>query len=267
MKQIDMQSSQPTPVDEQQRLYGDTIATPLQESEKEQLAFSKTITDLLPPILSELDSEKLRDVGEAYQTLAGSLNVWEHYEGKTTAEQQALIDQIIINDAHDLAANILPAETVETLSVPAKRRDDISFEHPPMLKDLFLLIRAYDATQDETLKHSIEYILDELPPSQSELLAEAYERAEAYRETSENDDTSVMGEYRRLGATYDNEMELAHTRQLAVTDHNGFVKHDSNGYIIGQPQTDRHTDPFVDEQLKDYLEKQSTKKPVGGIDY
>lgn len=237
MKNIDMQSSSQQGTYEYQSST-DTIAPPLQQ----------------PDII--------REVGSAHQELAKSLEVWEHYHGNVTPEQQVMINQVIINDAHNLAANVLPAETVEQFGINAKHQDDISFEHPPMLSDLFLLVRAYDGTRDEPLKQSVEYILNDVPPSLSEPLAEAFARSEASRYGSSS--TLVMDEYRAITKTIDNELDMPHTQQLAVTDDEGFAVYDRSGYIIGTPQSNRHTDPFVDERLHDYLAKASKQPPIGG---
>ncbi|MFI5212691.1 MAG: hypothetical protein ACHQTE_01895 [Candidatus Saccharimonadales bacterium] len=204
----------------------------------------------------------LRAVGEANQTLAQSLLIFDGLgEHEPTAEQQQLVKAVVTADAHDLVANILPQEVVAQLGAEAKRRDDIGFEHPPILSDLFLLIRAYDATQDPVLQQSLEYILDQaLPnPELSLILVESYQRSLRH-------DTPIMTEYRKLDTIIDAELTTAHTRLVAQTDEDNLVVMDEN-QIVGLPQTDRITDPFVTASLSDYLQAERRKPPVGGKRY
>lgn len=144
--------------------------------------------------------EVLREVGEAHQSLAATLNVMTRYQNEATATELQALQGAVVDDAHSLAVTVLPRQAVKELAIPVARHDDVGFEHPPMLSDLFLLVRAYDTTGDAALKDTIEFILETVPPNQADLIADAYRRSLEHQ-------TPIMEEYFTLARQFDSELD------------------------------------------------------------
>jgi hypothetical protein len=166
---------------------------------------NETVDDQLVEYTDDLP---LRELSEANRTLAESLDMVEQYQDQALLAQNEALAGIVTRDAYDLVANILPAPLVKRLGVPAKRPDDIGFEQPPCLNDLFLLIRSYDATQDPVLRSYIELILSarDLQPSPtiSHLLANACD-------ASLINGNPIMYEYKQLALVIDNKLDATIT--------------------------------------------------------
>lgn len=137
---------------------------------------------------------------DARFTLADSLNILETCEDSASNEQITALKRVIAIDALDLAARVTPTAVADQLGIRAKRRDDTGFEQPPTLRDVFLLAYAYDATGDTALGSSLAYILDSTPPTFSNELAEAYERAAKH-------DTPIMSEYLSITVAIDDRLD------------------------------------------------------------
>jgi hypothetical protein len=133
---------------------------------------------------------------DPYNTLVEALSVLDQCDDA----RRGAVRAIVVEDAQNLACRLLPQEVVDELGLHVNRPDDVGFEQPPNLRALFLLVRSYDATGDQTLVATIEHILDNVPPLFSEELIEAFKRAEVSRK-------SVMEEFNRLAFAADEKVD------------------------------------------------------------
>ena len=98
---------------------------------------------------------------------------------ETLGRAQPEIEAMVVIDAHDLAARVLPPHISYALGIVAKHPDTVGIDYlagnPPSLRALHLLLHAYDITRDPGLRHAVTYIIQTCPPKLSELHREAYE--------------------------------------------------------------------------------------------
>lgn len=102
------------------------------------------------------------------------------------SDEKEKIREIVQHDAEALASQLLPPEKVYELDLPPHDSLDENLQHevhtpdnetPPMLREVMLLIRAFDETGDPKIKGAVKLIFEEMPPAASNELQEAYQRA------------------------------------------------------------------------------------------
>ncbi len=131
--------------------------------------------------------------------LAESMIIFERDEGSPEVQKEAILE-VVVRDAENLAAHLLPNTEVEALGLyhgtdgasildDARQADDV----PPSLRETILLARAYDVTHDDKLLEAITYILDHKPPRASDELEEAII-------TKMVEDEPIMRAYQRITA-------------------------------------------------------------------
>ena len=140
---------------------------------------------------------------QPYYAVAESIGRGERATEQLGQVQPEIQDMIVI-DAHDLAARILPPHISSTLDLAAKHPENIGLEYiegqPPSLRALHLLLHAYDATKDPGLRHAVTYIIQVCPPALSEFHREAYEYG---TET----DTAIISSLQELAAYADDKLD------------------------------------------------------------
>lgn len=101
-------------------------------------------------------------------------------------ERKDEIREIVQHDAEALASQLLPVDKVEELDLPPQYSlsKDLQMEvpvpgeeTPPALRDVILLVRAFDETGDPKIRGAVKLIFENTPPSASEELREAYQKA------------------------------------------------------------------------------------------
>lgn len=141
-----------------------------------------TAEELLPP-LPETDNPRI--------LLADSIDQLNN--PLASSVQQEEIRKIVVNDAENLAAHLLPKEVAEALELEATQEVE---DTTPTLPALFLLAEASDATGDEKIARAIDYLMTTRPPSQSDELREAVLAAR-------KNHTPIMEEFIRIKAEGD----------------------------------------------------------------
>jgi hypothetical protein len=212
------------------------------------------------------------ELDRVHYLLAGSIDMLDQVPGNEplTAAQRANVKRVIIEDAQDLAARVLPAPVVDLLELQPKNPEDIASFHidePTELRTLFLLIHAYDVTNDpkndeqndRPLKSACEYIIKELTPRNAEILQEAYRRgAESGK--------PIIDQFRQLSALIDSELhdDSSDTQETDLDDKLHLLEVEPGDPdstravgIAAMKATDgRDMDPFVKLYLKDIAQKQ-----------
>ena len=223
----------------------DSITPDVQPSQADQAPVADDSQDIFSYLERELTKN---DFDEAHLTLAASLDELDLLRRQPSPEEDTMqteqtIKEVIKEKGHDLAARTLPVSVAEVLDLKPAHVENLRSEDDRdnimSLRTLYLLIHAYDDTHDETLKNSIEYILEYSPPHLSELLAEAYTRGK-------QGDDPIMREYRNLAAAYDTEIEEPR-------------------FIYGEPtkEKDRKIDPFLARHLAGFLRSQKEpRRPI-----
>jgi len=176
-----------------------------------------TITERLPhrrehnvPLFeTDEESEQLHEelgaygYNQPYYMVAESIGRSERAAELLGRSQPEIQDMVII-DAHDLAARVLPPHISSALDIAAKHPENIGLEYidgqPPSLRALHLLLHAYDATKDPSLRHAVTYIIQVCPPALSEFHREAYEYG---AET----DTAIIPSLQELAAFADDKLD------------------------------------------------------------
>jgi hypothetical protein len=154
---------------------------------------------------SEQLHEELRDYSynQPYYQVAESIDRHERAAEALGRPQPEIQDMIVI-DAHDLAARVLPPHISNALGLAAKHPENIGVEYsdgnPPPLRALHLLLHAYDTTKDAGIRHAITYIIQVCPPPLSEIHREAYEYG---IET----DTAIIPSIQELAAHRDDKLD------------------------------------------------------------
>lgn len=235
-------------------------------------------THVTPKVSKEHDFAKeadqpVHELDRIHYLLASSIDMLElgrNDYGPFNEQERANLPGIIIEDAQDLAARVLPAPVVDLLELHPKDPDDIASFHidqPTELRTLFLLIHAYDVTNDPTneeqndrpLKAACEYIMKELTPRNVEILQEAYSRG---MESGE----PIISQFRRLSAMIDTELHdnPSDTQEASLDDKLRLLEVEPADLdstravgIAAMKATDgRDMDPFVKLYLKDVAQKQ-----------
>lgn len=150
----------------------------------ESLAADETPTDVVVPLEGWDLIHPPANANDPTYLLADSL---AHLRDPELSEKQKdEIREIVQHDAEALASQLLPADKVEELNLPHPDTLDESLQNgfrtsneetPPMLRDVILLVRAFDETGDPKIKGAVKLIFDSMPPSASEELREAYVKA------------------------------------------------------------------------------------------
>lgn len=119
-----------------------------------------TADELLPPLLETNDPRLL--LADSIEQLNNPL---------ASSAQLEAVREVVIEDAENLAANLLPPQVAEALELkPSHELEDTT----PTLAAIFLLAEASDATGDEKLMGAIDYLLTASPPHHSRELWEAF---------------------------------------------------------------------------------------------
>lgn len=116
----------------------------------------------------------------AHLRLAGTIRMYDLCRDVIPDDKRCLLTAAIVDDARTLMGYILPQEQRKLFR--AHEQDIPQTEEPyspPSLRDLHLLIEAYDATGDLTLRDALEHILDTSAPHYADQLAEAYDLSQA----------------------------------------------------------------------------------------
>jgi hypothetical protein len=147
---------------------------------KERLYFRKTRNEPDTPMRTVSSAAELcvpaEQASEIHLILADSLDTLERDE--LTSEQRAQVRQVVIADAYELAASILPPDIALAMQVETKHKEkDVLPPETPAYRDIYLLAHAYDKTRDQHIREVLEYILDTIPPTFSEQFASAYAQA------------------------------------------------------------------------------------------
>lgn len=121
-----------------------------------------TAAELLPPILESNDPRVI---------LADSIDQLNNNKQLASPIQLEQVRKIVIEDAENLAAHLLPPEVAEALEL--KTHKEIQ-DTTTTLPALFLLAEASDATDDEKLADAIDYLLTANPPHHSNELQKAF---------------------------------------------------------------------------------------------
>lgn len=150
--------------------------------------------EMSPDTLDEkdiLDLEQSTHPYEAAMTeLCKTLNRARLFKnGPITPEQDAMINAVVSVDARTLIATILPIEVLDELAIASNENSKtISDLPPPSLQDAYRLSEAYDATHDNAIRDSLEYILFTAEPPLTDFLKTAFEK-------SIENNTSIISEY------------------------------------------------------------------------
>ena len=114
----------------------------------------------------------------------------------------------IVDDSHDLAAQILTKEQSLSLGIKARIEDNAGFHHPPKIQDVEILGHAWDATGDKTTLQAIKLALEEVEGPEAEVAKKAIEVAELDEEVTFRESylqglerQMIEGIARELGAT------------------------------------------------------------------
>jgi hypothetical protein len=130
------------------------------------------------------ESEQLHEELDAYNYnrpyyMTAESIVMHERATKALGHAQPEIQDMVVMDAHDLAARVLPPPISYAIGITAKHPDNVGIDYlagnPPSLRALHLLLHAYDITRDPGLRHAVTYIIQACPPKLSELHREAYE--------------------------------------------------------------------------------------------
>lgn len=117
---------------------------------------------------------------------------------------QPEMQEMVVMDAQDLAARVLPPGISSALGIQAKHPDNIGIDYlkgvPPSLRALHLLLHAYDITRNPGLRHVVTYIIQTCPPALSELHQEAYHYGQ---ETN----TAIIPSLQELAAYRDDKLD------------------------------------------------------------
>jgi hypothetical protein len=92
-------------------------------------------------------------------------------------DREQLVEDIM-QDAHDLAAQILPKEISEELGIQARIEDNAGIHHPPSLKDVEMLGHAWDVTGDAKTLEAIKIAITQVDSPEAPIALEAIEKAE-----------------------------------------------------------------------------------------
>jgi hypothetical protein len=209
--------------------------------------------------------EPPHELDRAHYVLANSIDMLEQGHddnGPFTLKQRANLPGVVVNDAQDLASRILPAQIVDLLQLHSNSPEAIGSAHideMTELRSLYLLIHAYDVTDDKPLKSAVEYIMKEMTPRNVEILQEAYHRG---TESGE----SIINQFRQLSALIDSELHdnPLDTDEASLDDKLHLLEIEPGaidstravGIAAMKATNGRNMDPFVKLYLKDVAKKQ-----------
>ena len=182
---LDREHTPSYPSLEQPRKIGSSVLTHTKDYQEAYTARQSTpLSDTLPAeALVSLHGWDLihppANANDPTYLLADSL---AHLRDPDLSDQQKNeIREIVQHDAEALASQLLSPDKAEELALPPQPflSEDLQNEvpapdqeNPPALRDVILLVRAFDETGDPKIKGAVKLIFENTPPSASEELHE-----------------------------------------------------------------------------------------------
>lgn len=166
---------------------------------------SAIIKDELPEKLHVADLETAIDSAEQLRTTLRAFDELQtHKERFEDSDQVAgwLIEDTT-KDSLLLARTIMLNKYADDLELPPTPSNTPS--RAPTLEDVYLLAKAYDITQNDTIKLSLEYVLYDNPPGLHDFIKAAYKRSRQHN-------TLIMDEY------YTIDKKFTHASHLPIED-------------------------------------------------